>query len=45
MAGRAKRAAPGDIVIRGASSTFYFPIVTCLILSVAAAFLFWLFRR
>jgi hypothetical protein len=36
---------PGDIVIRGANSTFYFPIVTCLILSIAASVLFWLFRR
>jgi hypothetical protein len=36
---------PGDIVIRGANSTFYFPIVTCLILSIAASLLFWLFRR
>jgi Protein of unknown function (DUF2905) len=36
---------PGDIVVRGDNSTFYFPIVTCLILSVAASLLFWLFRR
>jgi Protein of unknown function (DUF2905) len=36
---------PGDIVIRGANSTFYFPIVTCLILSIVASLLFWLFRR
>lgn len=36
---------PGDIVVRGANSTFYFPIVTCLVLSVVASLLFWLFRR
>lgn len=36
---------PGDIVIRGGNSTFYFPIVTCLILSVAASLIFWLLRR
>jgi hypothetical protein len=36
---------PGDIVIRGANSTFYFPVVTCLILSVVASLIFWLFRR
>jgi hypothetical protein len=36
---------PGDIVIRGANSTFYFPIVTCIILSIAASLLFWLLRR
>jgi len=34
---------PGDIVHRGEHTTFYFPIVTCLILSAALSFLFWLF--
>lgn len=39
---------PGDIVHRGEHTTFYFPIVTCILLSVALSFLFWLlshFRR
>jgi hypothetical protein len=36
---------PGDIVIRGKSSTFYFPIVTCLIVSVVLTLLGWLFGR
>jgi hypothetical protein len=36
---------PGDIVHRGEHTTFYFPIVTCLVLSVALSFLFWLFSR
>jgi len=36
---------PGDIVHRGQHSTFYFPIVTCLVLSVAFSVLFWLFSR
>ena len=39
---------PGDIVHRGENTTFYFPIVTCLLLSVALSLLFWLishFRR
>lgn len=39
---------PGDIVHRGEHTTFYFPIVTCLLLSVALSFLFWFishFRR
>jgi Protein of unknown function (DUF2905) len=35
----------GDIVHRGEHTTFYFPIVTCLILSVALSFLFWLFSH
>jgi hypothetical protein len=33
---------PGDIVHRGEHTTFYFPIVTCLILSVGLSLLFWL---
>jgi hypothetical protein len=39
---------PGDIVHRGEHTTFYFPIVTCLVLSAALSFLLWLlshFRR
>ena len=39
---------PGDIVHRGDNTTFYFPIVTCLIVSIALSLLFWLinhFRR
>ncbi len=36
---------PGDIVVQREGFSFYFPIVTCLILSVVASLLFWLFRR
>ncbi len=39
---------PGDIVYRGEHTTFYFPIVTCLLLSLGLSLLFWLighFRR
>ena len=39
---------PGDIVRRGEHTTFYFPIVTCLVLSLSLSLLFWLishFRR
>ncbi len=36
---------PGDIVIRGKHSTFYFPLATCLLLSLAFSLLSWLFRR
>ncbi|HXJ05295.1 MAG TPA: DUF2905 domain-containing protein [Candidatus Acidoferrum sp.] len=36
---------PGDIVHRGEHTTFYFPIVTCLLLSAALSLLFWLFSR
>ncbi|HVS89450.1 MAG TPA: DUF2905 domain-containing protein [Candidatus Acidoferrum sp.] len=39
---------PGDIVHRGEHTTFYFPIVTCLVLSLGLSLLLWLisyFRR
>ena len=36
---------PGDIVHRGEHTTFYFPLVTCLILSATLSFLLWLFSH
>lgn len=36
---------PGDIVLRGKHTTFYFPIVTCLIVSVVLTLINWLFSR
>ncbi len=39
---------PGDIVHRGEHTTFYFPVVTCLVVSIALTLLLWLinhFRR
>jgi hypothetical protein len=36
---------PGDIVVERGPVTFYFPIVTCLIVSVVLSLLFWSFRR
>ena len=36
---------PGDIYIRGKNTTFYFPLVTCLLLSAVLSFVLWLFRR
>jgi len=36
---------PGDVVHRGKSTTFYFPWVTCLLLSAIATILLWLFNR
>ena len=35
---------PGDIVVRRESFTFYFPIVTCVVLSVLISLLVKLFR-
>jgi len=36
---------PGDIVVERPGGTFYFPIVTCLILSIALSVLMWLLGR
>jgi hypothetical protein len=36
---------PGDVVVRRGHSTFYFPIVTSILLSVILTVLFSLFRR
>jgi len=33
---------PGDIAYKGKHVTFYFPLVTCLLLSVVATLIFWL---
>jgi hypothetical protein len=33
---------PGDIVYTGKNTTFYFPIMTCIVLSVGLSLLFWL---
>ncbi len=34
---------PGDIAYKGKNVSFYFPIVTCLILSVVLTLILWLF--
>lgn len=39
---------PGDIAVQGRHGSFYFPVVTCIVLSVILSALFWLisyFRR
>ncbi len=36
---------PGDIVIRGKHSVFYFPLVTCLLISVVLSLVLWLINR
>ena len=36
---------PGDIVYRKSGTTFYFPLVTCLLLSLLLSLLLNLFRR
>jgi len=36
---------PGDMYYHGKSFTFYFPLVTCLVLSAVASLVLWLLRR
>ncbi len=36
---------PGDIRIEGEHGGFYFPIVTCLVISIVLSILIWIFRR
>ena len=36
---------PGDIRIESASGGFFFPIVTCLVISVVLSLILWLFRK
>jgi len=36
---------PGDIVIRRSNSTFYFPIVTSILVSVVLTLVMWFFQR
>jgi hypothetical protein len=36
---------PGDISVQKGSFSFYFPVVTCIVISIVVTFLSWLFRR
>jgi hypothetical protein len=36
---------PGDIKWEGKRTTFYFPVVTCLLLSIFGSLLLWLLNR
>lgn len=36
---------PGDIVVERKNVRFYFPIITCLVVSAILSLLAWLFRR
>jgi hypothetical protein len=36
---------PGDIVYRGKNTVFYFPLVTCLLLSLILSLALWFFNR
>jgi len=36
---------PGDIAYRGKNTAFYFPVTTCILVSVVLTLIFWLFGR
>jgi hypothetical protein len=36
---------PGDIMFQRGGATFYFPLVTCIIISIVLSALFWLLSR
>lgn len=36
---------PGDITVRRGSTSFYFPLVTCIVISVVLSALMWLLNR
>jgi len=36
---------PGDISVQKGNFSFYFPIVTCIVISVILTLISWLFRR
>jgi hypothetical protein len=36
---------PGDIMIRGKHSVFYFPLVTCVLISAVLSLVLWLMNR
>ena len=36
---------PGDFIVKREHFTFYFPLATCLLLSVIVSMLLWLFGR
>jgi len=35
---------PGDIRVEGRNGGFYFPVVTCIVISVVISLISWLFR-
>lgn len=36
---------PGDIYIKGDDFTFYFPLATCIIISIVLTLIFWIFGK
>jgi hypothetical protein len=36
---------PGDIAIERKNYSFYFPVTTCIIISIILSFILWLFNK
>jgi len=36
---------PGDIVWKKGNTTLYFPITTCVVISIILTFILWLFKK
>jgi len=36
---------PGDIAVERRNYSFYFPVTTCIIISVVISFILWLFNK
>jgi DUF2905 family protein len=36
---------PGDIYIEGKRGTFYFPLVTCILISIVGSLIMWMLRK
>lgn len=36
---------PGDIMVQGENTRFYFPIVTCILISIVLSAIAWFFNR
>jgi hypothetical protein len=36
---------PGDFVFKSENFKFYFPLTTCIVISVVLSILFWIFRK
>ncbi len=36
---------PGDITVRRGNFTFYFPLATCILVSIVLSLLLWFFRK
>ena len=36
---------PGDIYVKGKNTSFYFPVATCILISIVLTVVMWILRR